>query len=110
MSSQGAAQSLVPLLNSARGKVPDAKQASTPVNVKATAGLRMLGETEASAILQSTRSLLQASPFHFNPSDGVEIMGGLDEGACRAAGYLLFLPMLYFGFRPPHVPPCFALS
>jgi len=75
----GAAQSIVPLLNSAIGKVPEGKQASTPVNVKATAGLRMLGETEANAILASTRTLLEASPFHFNRGDGVEIMGGLDE-------------------------------
>lgn len=75
-----AAASLGPLLQQALEHVPETHHAQTPVNVKATAGLRMLGAAEADAILEATRAVVRASPFFYDPEDAVEIMDGLDEG------------------------------
>jgi apyrase len=77
---KGGANTLVPLLDHSMAMIPVEQQASTPVNVKATAGLRMLGAAEAERILDATRNLLTTYPFHHDPTNGgVEIMGGLDE-------------------------------
>lgn len=75
-----AAQSIVPLLDHAMAIIPEGQRASTPVNVKATAGLRMLGQAEAENILTSCRKLLTTYPMHFDAGNGgVEIMDGLSE-------------------------------
>lgn len=75
-----AAQSIVPLLDHALAIIPEEQRASTPVNIKATAGLRMLGTTEAENILNSCRQLLTTYPMHYDRGNGgVEIMDGLSE-------------------------------
>lgn len=75
-----AAASLKPLLDKAIEAVPASHQASTPVEVRATAGLRLLPGSTADHILEEVEKLLAASPFMVN-EDAVSIMDGSDEGA-----------------------------
>jgi guanosine-diphosphatase len=76
-----AAQSLDILLDEAVKVVPTALQSCTPVAVKATAGLRLLGAAESEAILAAVRHRLHEKyPFSLQDSDGVVIMDGKDEG------------------------------
>jgi guanosine-diphosphatase len=88
-----AAASLDKLLEVALQTVPRALHACTPVAVKATAGLRLLGAPEAAAILAAVRQhLADAFPFPVAPGDdAVAIMDGRDEGvfAWITANYLL---------------------
>ncbi|GBE83242.1 Probable guanosine-diphosphatase [Sparassis crispa] len=87
-----AAQSLDVLLDEAVRVVPEALRSCTPVAVKATAGLRLLGSEESAAILAAVRSHLHEKyPFSFQDADGVVIMDGKDEGvyAWITANYLL---------------------
>lgn len=78
----GAANSLNPLLDQAVLFVPQHLQLCTPVAVKATAGLRKLGEEKSLAILAAVRSHLETLyPFAVvEGTDGIEVMEGLDEG------------------------------
>ncbi|RCK64710.1 Guanosine-diphosphatase [Candida viswanathii] len=88
----GAAKSLDPLLEVALKKVPADKQKCTPVAVKATAGLRLLGEEKSKNILAEVRSHLEKDyPFAVVEGDGISIMDGKDEGvyAWVTANYLL---------------------
>ncbi|EGW31719.1 uncharacterized protein SPAPADRAFT_139971 [Spathaspora passalidarum NRRL Y-27907] len=88
----GAAKSLDPLLKVALEKVPVTKQKCTPIAVKATAGLRLLGETKSNAILAEVRRHLEEDfPFAVVADDGISIMDGRDEGvyAWVTANYLL---------------------
>ncbi|KAI5952631.1 GDA1 [Candida jiufengensis] len=88
----GAAKSLDPLLEVALQKVPKNKQKCTPIAVKATAGLRLLGEAKSEAILQEVkRHLLENYPFAVVPGDGISILDGKDEGvyAWVTANFLL---------------------
>ncbi|CDK28592.1 unnamed protein product [Kuraishia capsulata CBS 1993] len=88
----GAAQSLDPLLAIALKTVPKDKQSCTPVAVKATAGLRLLGEDKSDAILKEVRRHLEEDfPFPVVDGDGVSIMDGSDEGvyAWVTTNYLL---------------------
>ncbi|KAH8916275.1 nucleoside phosphatase GDA1/CD39 [Atractiella rhizophila] len=80
-----AALSLVPLLEKAKESVPQDEWKCSPISVKATAGLRLLGEREADAILREVEGLIERS-YGF-PLTGtkegaptVEIMDGSDEG------------------------------
>ncbi|KAH9949806.1 nucleoside phosphatase family-domain-containing protein [Amylocystis lapponica] len=87
-----AAQSLDVLLDAALEVVPPALRACTPVAVKATAGLRLLGAPESAAILDAVRARLHVQyPFSVQDADGVVIMDGKDEGvyAWITANYLL---------------------
>ncbi|KAK0549466.1 Guanosine-diphosphatase [Tilletia horrida] len=91
-----AAASLRPLLDLALQEVPKSLWSCTPISVKATAGLRLLGLQKAEQILQAVRMLLEKSyPFTIaDTSDGrsgVEIMDGRDEGvfAFITVNYLL---------------------
>lgn len=89
---KGAANSLNPLLDLALEKVPKDKQSCTPVAVKATAGLRLLGEEKSAAILKEVRAhLTNLYPFAVVEGDGVSIMDGKDEGvfAWVTTNYLL---------------------
>mmetsp|Transcript_6497 Transcript_6497/g.19724 ORF Transcript_6497/g.19724 Transcript_6497/m.19724 type:complete len:400 (+) Transcript_6497:110-1309(+) len=70
---------LEPLLAAIREEVPKDMQASTPIHLRATAGLRLTGEEKAEALLQDTRSVLGRSGFHFK-EDFVSIIDGSDEG------------------------------
>ncbi|EGD74640.1 ectonucleoside triphosphate diphosphohydrolase 5 [Salpingoeca rosetta] len=85
------AQSLVPLLELAMSTVPEQARAITPINLKATAGLRLLRPEQSKALLMEVETLLQSYPFLYDPEDAVEIMSGLDEGmfAWVTVNYLL---------------------
>ncbi|KAF8581024.1 hypothetical protein K439DRAFT_1393144 [Ramaria rubella] len=88
----GAARSLDPLLEEALATVPEALRGCTPVAVKATAGLRLLGAGQSAEILAAVRGRLVAKyPFSVVKKDGVAIMEGKDEGvyAWMTANYLL---------------------
>lgn len=89
---KGAAASLDPLLKVALEKVPKAKQGCTPVAVKATAGLRLLGQEKSDAILAEVRAHLENDyPFAVVEGNGISIMDGRDEGvfAWITTNYLL---------------------
>ncbi|XP_046382642.1 ectonucleoside triphosphate diphosphohydrolase 5-like isoform X2 [Ischnura elegans] len=73
------AEKLEELLEKAKEEIPQDSWASTPLTIKATAGLRLLPPDKAEAILHEVRELCMSSPFHcFNSS--VSIMDGVDEG------------------------------
>lgn len=79
-----AASSLDPLLRFAQRAIPADLHAWTPIAVKATAGLRLLGEEASSHVLQAVRARLAVSHFLVGPSDpngGAEVMTGQDEAA-----------------------------
>jgi len=87
-----AAQSLDSLLDVAMRTVPEALRSCTPVAVKATAGLRLLGAEPASEILDAVqRRIGSAYPFPLAAQDPVVIMDGRDEGvfAWVTANYLM---------------------
>jgi guanosine-diphosphatase len=90
---QGAAASLDTLLKEALRVVPPALHKCTPVAVKATAGLRLLGATQSEAILRAVYDRLNTEyPFPIHKgTDGVAIMDGAEEGvfAWVTANYLL---------------------
>ena len=91
---EGAAKSLDPLLDVAMKHVPDELKSCTPIAVKATAGLRKLGEELSNKILAAVRTRLEtAYPFPVLAADkgGVEVMDGKDEGvyAWITTNYLL---------------------
>lgn len=95
---QAAAESLDELMDTAVHVVPAQLVKCTPVAVKATAGLRLLGEDEAAKILAAVRHRLQTKYTFELPStsaDGLEdrvaIMDGKDEGvyAWITSNYLL---------------------
>jgi guanosine-diphosphatase len=89
---QKAAESLDPLMQEAESVVPRSLWKCTPVAVKATAGLRMLGHAESDAILAAVKQRLQSKyEFPLIAKDGVVIMDGKDEGvyAWITANYLL---------------------
>lgn len=75
-----AAASLRPLLARARALVPAAARPATPVFLRATAGLRMVGEGAAEAILNEVRRELASSGFRFDDPSWATILGGSDEG------------------------------
>lgn len=88
----GAAKSLDPLLELAVESVPKKSQGCTPIAVKATAGLRLLGDQKADAILKQVRNYLEKEwPFAVVEGNGISIMDGADEGvyAWITANYLM---------------------
>ncbi|CAG8468546.1 10046_t:CDS:2 [Acaulospora morrowiae] len=87
-----AAKSLDVLLKVALEKVPEELYNCTPVAVKATAGLRLLGITKSKSILEAVQEHLETNyPFPIIENDGVVIMDGKDEGvyAWITVNYLL---------------------
>ncbi|KAJ5752970.1 guanosine-diphosphatase [Penicillium odoratum] len=91
---EGAALSLDPLMEVAMQNVPAEYRSCTPVAVKATAGLRLLGPELSTNILEAVRHRLEtAFPFPVVSRDkgGVQIMDGKDEGvyAWITTNYLL---------------------
>ena len=91
---EGAAKSLDVLMDVAMKNVPDKLKACTPVAVKATAGLRMLGPEMAQNILDAVRTRLETVypfPVISKEENGVVIMDGKDEGvyAWITTNYLL---------------------
>ncbi|KAI8968327.1 nucleoside phosphatase GDA1/CD39 [Mycotypha africana] len=88
---EAAALSLKPLMDIAVKSVPKEFQKCTPIAVKATAGLRLLGKDKSDSILKSVRKYLETFPFPIAGENGVEIMEGSDEGvyAWITVNYLL---------------------
>ncbi|OAL37543.1 hypothetical protein AYO20_03050 [Fonsecaea nubica] len=91
---EGAARSLDPLMEVAMTSVPNEYKSCTPVAVKATAGLRLLGDEMSAKILEAVRHRLETHypfPVVSREKGGVEIMKGEDEGvfAWITTNYLL---------------------
>lgn len=90
----GAAKSLDPLMKVAMDTVPEALKGCSPVAVKATAGLRLLGPEAADTILKEVRKHLENDypfPVVSTKEEGVAIMDGSEEGvyAWITTNYLL---------------------
>ncbi|KAI8373534.1 nucleoside phosphatase GDA1/CD39 [Choanephora cucurbitarum] len=84
-----AADSLEDLLKIAMETVPESMQSCTPIAVKATAGLRLLGVAKSKLILEAVRQRLETKyPFRVTE---VDTMDGKDEGvyAWITVNYLL---------------------
>lgn len=91
---EGAAKSLDVLMKVAVDTIPEDYKSCSPVAVKATAGLRMLGQIESQNILDAVRTRLETVyPFPVVSKErrGIEIMPGEDEGvyAWITTNYLL---------------------
>ncbi len=91
---EGAAHSLDPLLDAALKVVPDKLKACSPIAVKATAGLRLIGPEKSDKILAAVRARIETSypfPLVSDAEGGVAIMDGSDEGvyAWITTNYLL---------------------
>ncbi|KAG2222823.1 hypothetical protein INT45_011633 [Circinella minor] len=90
---EGAAKSLDELMQVALDKVPADLHHCTPIELKATAGLRLLGESRSKKILDAVRTRLETQyPFPIaGGENGIEIMDGKDEGvyAWITVNYLL---------------------
>jgi guanosine-diphosphatase len=91
---EGAAKSLDILMDTAMKHVPDKLKGCTPVAVKATAGLRKLGEELSNRILKAVRHRLETAypfPVVSEEKGGVEVMDGKYEGvyAWITTNYLL---------------------
>uniref|UniRef100_UPI00398F6C92 ectonucleoside triphosphate diphosphohydrolase 6 isoform X3 n=1 Tax=Pristiophorus japonicus TaxID=55135 RepID=UPI00398F6C92 len=67
------------LLDVAKKSVPSDLWASTPLVLKATAGLRLLPGDKAQHLLDTVKEVFQSSPFLVT-DDCVSIMDGTDEG------------------------------
>lgn len=76
---QDGAKSIENLLEKAKTFVPKELHATTPLVLKATAGLRLLGTTESENLLKAVRDAFVRSKFLIK-DNSVEIMGGIDEG------------------------------
>ncbi len=91
---EAAAKSLDQLMEEAMREVPDALKSCTPIAVKATAGLRLLGPEKSQKILDAVRDHLEKDypfPVVSKEENGVAIMDGSDEGvyAWITTNYLL---------------------
>lgn len=91
---EAAARSLDPLMEVAMAHVPDEYKSCSPIAVKATAGLRMVGPEMSEKILEAVRHRLETEypfPVVSKEKGGVEIMDGAQEGvyAWITTNYLL---------------------
>ncbi|KAF5093365.1 hypothetical protein D0Z00_004093 [Geotrichum galactomycetum] len=87
-----AAASIDPLLQIALEKVPTHLHTQTPVSLKATAGLRLLGKDKAQRILDQVQKHITTNfPFRLPDANAVSILDGKDEAiyAWVTANYLL---------------------
>jgi guanosine-diphosphatase len=86
-----AADSLEDLMKVAIQNVPTEYRKCTPLTLRATAGLRMLGSEISDSILAAVKAKLETYPFPIAAIDGVSIMDGSDEGvyAWITVNYLL---------------------
>jgi len=74
-----AADQIKQLLAEAKKFIPQEHWSNTPIALKATAGLRLLGATQSEEILNAIRDLFSKSGF-YTTENAVEIMDGTDEG------------------------------
>lgn len=77
---KGAAASLKPLMDAAVKSVPASMAPCSPVELKATAGLRLLGEAKSSAILKAVIDLFKTYDFAVAGPEAAIVMAGKDEG------------------------------
>lgn len=89
-----AAESLDTLLDAALEKIPDKLKSCSPIAVKATAGLRLIGKEKSDKILEAVRHRIETKypfPLVSREENGVAIMDGSDEGvyAWITTNYLL---------------------
>ncbi|KAJ7381418.1 hypothetical protein OS493_001553 [Desmophyllum pertusum] len=73
---------MMPLLESAKKTIPEDKQALTPIFLSATAGMRLLPEDQADAILNEVRKLFNDKdkcPFLFEDDNDARIISGKTE-------------------------------
>ncbi|KAM6171092.1 nucleoside diphosphate phosphatase ENTPD5 isoform 1-T1 [Erethizon dorsatum] len=73
------AETVQELLEVAKDSIPQSHWERTPVVLKATAGLRLLPEQKAQALLFEVEEIFKKSPF-LVPDDSVSIMDGSNEG------------------------------
>ncbi|XP_025410531.1 ectonucleoside triphosphate diphosphohydrolase 5 [Sipha flava] len=73
------AESIDQLLAKAKHFVPKEYWKSTPLAMRATAGLRLLPTAKADGLLNEVRLLFEHNPFYTN-ENSVAIMDGIDEG------------------------------
>ncbi|KAF9373919.1 Guanosine-diphosphatase [Podila verticillata] len=89
---EDAAKSLDKLLDKALATIPAFLHDKTPVAVKATAGLRMMGHDKSEQVLAAVRRRMETEyPFPIIDTDGVVVMEGSEEGvyAWVTVNYLL---------------------
>ncbi|KAL2259833.1 hypothetical protein VTK26DRAFT_6345 [Humicola hyalothermophila] len=91
---EAAAKSLDPLLDAALEVVPEKLKGCSPIAVKATAGLRLIGPEKSQKILDAVRDRLENKypfPVVSKEEGGISIMDGSDEGvfAWITTNYLL---------------------
>lgn len=77
---QAAARSLDPLLETAVESVPQHLLSTTPITVKATAGLRLIGKRESDDILSAVEDHLKAGYPFILPPEAVTLLDGKYEG------------------------------
>lgn len=76
-----AGESIRPLMQIAVEEVPPAAWACTPISLKATAGLRLLGEETSRSIIKEVRKVMSEYPFVSpSPEALADVMDGKDEG------------------------------
>lgn len=73
------ADGIITLLKVAKDNIPPLQWKSTPLVLKATAGLRLLPGEKAQHLLAKVKDMFMASPF-LSREDSVSIMDGTDEG------------------------------
>mmetsp|Transcript_26624 Transcript_26624/g.36754 ORF Transcript_26624/g.36754 Transcript_26624/m.36754 type:complete len:459 (+) Transcript_26624:153-1529(+) len=85
------AASLSPLIERALQTVPKEARSITTLELRATAGLRLLPDDQSENLLQAVRDILSATPFLFDSTESATIMDGADEGAFQwlSINYLL---------------------
>lgn len=74
-----AAMSLNGMIKDCLAEIPPMLHSSTPITLKATAGLRLLPAGRADNILNEVTAYFKRFPFQL-PQSGVGIMDGVDEG------------------------------
>jgi len=87
-----AGASLKPMLDFVLNEIPEDQWSSSPILLKATAGLRMVAEGPREQILESVRDALAASPLKFDDrKKGAKVIAGTDEGGYgwMSVNYLL---------------------
>ena len=74
-----AGASIVPLIQTAVKSVPANMQATTPIILGATAGLRLMPTNQAQGIIQAVKAQLDTSPFLVSPN-AASVIPGQYEG------------------------------
>ncbi|GJQ77327.1 hypothetical protein Trydic_g20745 [Trypoxylus dichotomus] len=76
---EAGAATIASLIEKAKDEIPKQYWSSTPLILKATAGLRLLPTEKADALLKAVKDLFDRTPF-LTDNESVAIMDGTDEG------------------------------